>query len=102
VLKGGNSRRYLTVDFLLADLLQKSYNADRVKSLQRIREEYEKYLDTLDRYGLLSPVDKKLYNRYNDSPATFSLAPLNNVAVLRDIKISRFREEKELKQKLEV
>ena len=94
--------RYITVDFLLADLLQKSYSADRMESLRRTREIYEKYLETLDRYGLLSPSDEKLYHQYNESPTTFSLTPMNDPAALRDVKISRLRDEKVLKQKLEV
>ncbi|ODH44997.1 hypothetical protein ACO22_00475 [Paracoccidioides brasiliensis] len=93
--------QYLTVDYILADLLQKSYSADRIKSLQRSRDEYEKYLECLDQYGLLSPNDKRLHESYTDNPASFTLAPLNDAAKRRDIKVSRFREEKELKQLLE-
>jgi len=92
----------LTVDFLLAELLQTSYSPDRMKGLQRAREEYEKYLETLDGYGLFSPVDKKLYDRYIENPAAFSLAPMNDAVARRDVKVSRFREEKELNRKLEV
>ncbi|KAK2792725.1 hypothetical protein FQN52_002787 [Onygenales sp. PD_12] len=93
--------QYLTVDYILADLLQRSYTADRIQSLRRSRDEFEKYLESLDGYGLLSPADTKLYVRYRDNPASFSLAPLNDAATRRDVKVSRFREEKELKQKLE-
>ncbi|PGH36989.1 hypothetical protein GX50_00225 [[Emmonsia] crescens] len=93
--------QYLTIDYILADLLQRSYDADRIKSLQRSRDEYEKYLESLDQYGLLSPDDKKLYERYTDNPRLFSLAPLNDAAARRSIKVSRFREEKEMKQRLE-
>ncbi|PGH14120.1 hypothetical protein AJ79_03237 [Helicocarpus griseus UAMH5409] len=93
--------QYLTVDYILADLLQRSYDADRIKSLQRSRDEYEKYLESLDQYDLLSSDDKKLYERYTDNPGSFSLAPLNDAAARRNIKVSRFREEKELKQRLE-
>jgi len=93
--------QYLTVDFLLAELLQTSYSPDRMKSLQRTREEYEKYLETLDAYGLFSPVDKKLYDRYIENPTAFTLAPMNDAVARRDVKISRLREEKELNRKLE-
>ncbi|OJD12300.1 hypothetical protein AJ78_07076 [Emergomyces pasteurianus Ep9510] len=93
--------QYLTVDYILADLLQRSYDTDRIKSLQRSRDEYEKYLESLDQYGLLSPGDRKLYERYAESPWSFRLAPLNDAAARRNIKVSRFREEKELKHRLE-
>ncbi|KAL2374599.1 TOR signaling pathway regulator TapA [Blastomyces gilchristii SLH14081] len=93
--------QYLTVDYILADLLQKSYDTDRLKSLQRSQDEYEKYLESLDQYGLLSPEDKKLYERYTENPRFFSIAPLNDAAARRNIKVSRFRDEKELKQRLE-
>ncbi|OJD20680.1 hypothetical protein ACJ73_07985 [Blastomyces percursus] len=93
--------QYLTVHYILADLLQKSYDADRLKSLQRSQDEYEKYLESLDQYGLLSPEDKKLYERYTENPRFFSLAPSNDAAARRNIKVSRFRDEKELRQRLE-
>lgn len=94
--------RYLTTDYVLADLLQRSYDTDRVKTLQRSRDEYEKYLERLDQYGLLSLEDKKLYERYTENPRSFSLCPLNDAVARRNIKISRYRDEKELKQQLEV
>ncbi|KAF3483665.1 uncharacterized protein GIQ15_02989 [Arthroderma uncinatum] len=93
--------QFLTVPYLLAELLQRSYGADRIKTLQQTREEYEKYLESLDQYGLLSPSDKKLYEQYLEQPDSFSLTPTNDVSARRQVKITRFREEKELKQKLE-
>ncbi|EGC44583.1 TapA protein [Histoplasma capsulatum var. duboisii H88] len=93
--------QYLTTDYVLADLLQRSYDTDRVKALQRSRDEYEKYLERLDQYGLLSLEDKKLYERYTENPRSFSLCPLNDAVARRNIKISRYRDEKELKQQLE-
>lgn len=50
---------------------------------------------------MISLADKKLYEQYNEAPDSFSLAP-NDAAARRQVKINRFREEKELKQKLEV
>ncbi|PGH26985.1 hypothetical protein AJ80_01369 [Polytolypa hystricis UAMH7299] len=93
--------QYLTLDYHLADILQRSYSADRLKSLQRIQAAYEKYMENLDHYGLLSQTDKKLYERYSNNPKEFSLAPLNDAASRREVKVTRFREEKDLKQKLE-
>ena len=51
---------------------------------------------------MLSSGDRKLYETYNENPSSFSLAPVNDAAARREVKIARFREEKELKQKLEV
>lgn len=92
---------YLTVDYLLADLLQRSHNPDREPALRSALEQYEQYLSRLDTYDLLSNSDKNLYERYSENPSSFSLAPVNDAATRRDVKVARFREEKELKQKLE-
>jgi hypothetical protein len=56
----------------------------------------------LDEYDLLSPADKKLFERYLENPSAFTLAPMNDAATRREVKVARFRLEKELKQKLEV
>ncbi|OJJ50926.1 hypothetical protein ASPZODRAFT_148310 [Penicilliopsis zonata CBS 506.65] len=93
--------QYFTVEYLLAELLQKSYSADREALLRRAQQQYERYLARLDEYRLLSDGDKKLYERYVENSASFSLAPLADAAVRREVKVARFREEKELKQKLE-
>lgn len=92
----------MTVDYLLADLLQRSSGPDREAVLRRALTEYEKYLMRLHEYDLLSPDDKKLHERYLENPSTFALASINDVATRRQVKVARFREEKELKQKLEV
>jgi hypothetical protein len=63
---------------------------------------FETYLARLDDYALLNPKDKKLYERYVANPASFSLTQMNDAATRRDVKITRFKEEKELKQRLEV
>ncbi|KAK2766938.1 hypothetical protein FQN54_006253 [Arachnomyces sp. PD_36] len=93
--------QYITVDYLLAELVQRSHSSDREAVLRRAQVEYDRYLDTLDTYGLLSPGDKKLYQRYTNDPSSFHLASMNDAAARRHTKVARFREEKELKQKLE-
>ncbi|PYI15255.1 TOR signaling pathway regulator [Aspergillus japonicus CBS 114.51] len=93
--------QYLTVEYLLADLLQRTYTSDREASLRRALSQYERFLARLEEYEILSASDKKLYERYAANPSTFSLTPTNDAAVRREVKITRFREEKELKQKLE-
>jgi len=93
--------QYLSVEYLIADLLQRSPRPDRETTLRHALAEYEKYLMRLDEYGLLSSGDKKLYERYLENPTAFTIASLTDTAARRELKVARFREEKELKQKLE-
>jgi hypothetical protein len=67
-----------------------------------VLRQFKTYLERLDDYALLNPKDKRLYERYVANPASFSLTQTNDAATRRDVKITRFREEKELKQRLEV
>ena len=92
----------MTLEYHLAELLQRVAAPDREAVLKRALEEYEKYLMRLDEYLLLTSGDKKLFEQYVANPTSFTLAPANDAAVRREIKVTRFREEKELKQKLEV
>ncbi|RMJ28521.1 pathway regulator TapA [Aspergillus sp. HF37] len=94
--------QYLTVDYLLADLLQRSYTADREAILRRAFEQYEKFLARLDDYNLLSDSDRTLYERCAANPSAFSLTPSNDAGTRREVKVNRLKEEKELKQRLEV
>ncbi|PLN79161.1 TAP42-like protein [Aspergillus taichungensis] len=93
--------QYLTVEYLLADLLQRSYNSDRESTLMSAFQNYERFLTRLYHYDILNDKDKKLYERYTANPRSFSLVLANDAAARRETKINRFREEKELKQKLE-
>ncbi|EED23278.1 TOR signaling pathway regulator (TapA), putative [Talaromyces stipitatus ATCC 10500] len=93
--------QFLTVDHLLAEVVQRASSTDREAVLRRALGEYEKFLTRLDDYGLLSDRDKKLFEQYTENPARFSLALKNDAANRREVKVGRFREEKELKQKLE-
>jgi hypothetical protein len=56
----------------------------------------------LEDYELLNTNDKKLYERYVANPSSFSLTQTNDPATRREVKITRFKEEKELKERLEV
>ncbi|KAI2789786.1 hypothetical protein POX_d05284 [Penicillium oxalicum] len=93
--------QYLTLEYHLAELMQRASSSDREAALRRALQQYENFLTRLDEYELLSAGDKKLFERYIANPSTFTLAPLDDAAARRDIKVRRFREEKELKQKLE-
>jgi hypothetical protein len=60
------------------------------------------FLKLLDSYDVLSKADAKLYERFRDNPQSFSTASTSDAAARRQTKIARFREEKELRRKLEV
>lgn len=92
----------MTLEYYLAELTQRGSTSDREATLRRALELYEQFITRLDEYGLLSAGDKKLFEQYMANPSTFTLAPTNDAAARRDVKVRRFREEKELKQKLEV
>jgi hypothetical protein len=92
----------MTLEYHLAELIQRGPSADREPVLQKALEQYEKFLTRLDEYELLSKEDRKLFETYMANPSAFTLAPVNDAATRRDTKVRRFREEKELKQKLEV
>jgi len=51
---------------------------------------------------MLSKGDAKLLESYNEDKQNFSTVSTKDAAARRDVKIARFREEKGLKQKLEV
>lgn len=63
---------------------------------------YERYLARVDEYGLLPASSKQLYEQYCDNPSSFFLAPVSDAAARRNVKIARYQQEKELKQRLEV
>lgn len=92
----------MSLEYHLAELMQRGATSDRESVLKRALEHYEKYLMRLDEYMLLPAGDKKLFEQYLANPTSFTLAPSNDAAARREIKVNRFREEKELKQKLEV
>ncbi|CAI7604929.1 hypothetical protein N7533_003136 [Penicillium manginii] len=93
--------QYMTLEYHLAELTQRAATSDREAVLRQALEQYEKFLTRLDEYELLSGGDKRLFVQYMANPTTFTLAPTSDAATRRDIKVRRFREEKELKQKLE-
>ena len=94
--------QYLSVNYYLGDLIPKVTGTDRKSLLRRSQEAYERYLGLLETYGLLSTEDEKLLERYRDSRDGFQLLPNADPTLRRNAKMARFRQEKELKQKLEV
>ena len=92
----------MTLEYHLAELIQRAPSADRETVLRSSLDLYEKFLTRLDEYGILSKSDRKLFEDYMANPSGFTLAPVNDAAARRETKVRRFREEKELKEKLEV
>ncbi|CAO2654741.1 Nn.00g114740.m01.CDS01 [Neocucurbitaria sp. VM-36] len=96
--------QYMSINFHLAELVQKIFNTDisiRKSNLLRARGHYERFLKLLDSYDLLGRADAKLFEAYSADKDNFSTASTRDAAARRDAKITRFREEKELKKKLE-
>jgi len=75
---------------------------DRKATLLSSRSGFERYLKLLDSYDLLSVEESRMYERYRERPNTFSTASVTDAAARRETKIARFREEKNLKAKMEV
>lgn len=92
----------MLINCRLADLILRLSSKDRKYTLQTAREAYERYLALLDHYEILSKAEKKLYNNYTEAPTTFSTISTKDPNARRDTKIANFRQEKELKKKLEV
>ncbi|KAF1994790.1 type 2A phosphatase-associated protein 42 [Amniculicola lignicola CBS 123094] len=95
--------QYMAICFQLAELVQKITGgvSERKETLQRARENYEKFLKLLDLYDILEKSDAKLLALYKENRNAFSTASTTDVAARRDAKIARFRQEKELKTKIE-
>ena len=95
----------MSINYHLAELVQKIFSTDvsiRKQNLLRARGHYERFLKLLDSYDLLGKANAKLFEAYTEDKSNFSTANTRDAAARRDAKISRFREEKELKRKLEV
>ena len=98
-----SSLPYLLVQYRIAELLQKVSTPsplERKTTLNHTRGAYERFLQLLDNYAILSPADSKLLSQYNDDPSAFSTVPTKDPNARRNAKIANFRAEKELKQKL--
>jgi hypothetical protein len=95
---------FLLTNYYLAELTQRlpsSSHIERKRILSAARDAYERYLNILDSYGLLSSRCKKLFEQYTDAPTTFSMISTTDPAARRDTKIAMFKAEKELRSKLD-
>ncbi|KAI5201613.1 phosphatase 2A-associated protein [Aureobasidium subglaciale] len=96
-----NDLHYLLANYRLADLVQRVSSGDRKAVLRRAQHSYDKFLRQLDLYDLLSSSDAKLLEEYREDPTSFSTASTSDPAARRERKILRFKQEKDLKQKLQ-
>lgn len=95
----------MSINYHLAELIQKVFTPDisaRKEQILQSRARYELFLKLLDSYDMLSKGDAKLLESYSEDKQNFSTVSTKDAAARRDVKIARFRQEKGLKQKLEV
>jgi hypothetical protein len=94
----------MTISYELAELVQRIAGdvSARKSNLLKAQDYYERFLKLLDSYDILSKSDARLFEQYTEDRNNFSTASTKDAAARRDAKITRFKEEKELKRKLEV
>ncbi|KAF2473916.1 type 2A phosphatase-associated protein 42 [Lindgomyces ingoldianus] len=95
--------QYMTICYQLADLVQKITGdlSIRKENLLKARGFYERFLKLLDSYDMLGKSDSRLLEAFLENKDQFSTASMKDAAARRGTKVARFREEKELKRKLE-
>ncbi|KAF2703351.1 type 2A phosphatase-associated protein 42 [Pleomassaria siparia CBS 279.74] len=95
--------QYMAISYQLAELIQRITGDVRARKLNllKARGYYERFLKLLDSYDILGKSDVKLFELYREDRDQFSTASTKDAAARRDTKITRFREEKELKKKIE-
>ena len=94
--------RYLMIDYYLAELTLRDTTLSRKSILLHAQDAFERFLTLSDTYSLLSKGDSSLYETYLDNRTTFTTAASSDPATRRDTKIARFKQETDLKRKLEV
>ncbi|KAL8673173.1 MAG: hypothetical protein Q9168_002402 [Polycauliona sp. 1 TL-2023] len=92
--------QYLLINHYLGSLLLQDSTTDRKPLLQQAQKAYELYIKLLDTYDMLSKADSKLYHRYLSNRADFSLLSASDPTARRNTKITRYKQEQELKLKL--
>ncbi|KAF2201241.1 type 2A phosphatase-associated protein 42 [Delitschia confertaspora ATCC 74209] len=93
--------QYMAISYHLAELVLRITGGDRKAYLHRARDYYDRFLKLLDSYDMLNKSDAKLLETYRENKDKFSVASTKDAGARREAKIARFREEKELKRKLE-
>ncbi|KAF3937026.1 hypothetical protein ABW19_dt0210006 [Dactylella cylindrospora] len=94
--------RYMLADAYRGDLLLKLHDrATRLSTLHSARDAYRSFLSLCDSYGLLGSYEKKAYKISESLSPTAFFDIHADAAARRNSKIERYKQEKELKAKLE-
>lgn len=94
--------QYLSIQYHLAELTLRDSITDRRTVLKRAQQSYQNFLSLLDAYNILSKSNQKLHEQYLNNRNEFSLLSGRDAASRRDTKIARYKQEKQLKAKLEL
>jgi immunoglobulin-binding protein 1 len=92
----------LSVQYHLGDIFSSRADGDRKVLSRQAQTAYDRFLNGLDSYDMLSPDDKKLYDTFTSDKDNFTLLSQADASKRRETKIARFKQEAELKRKLEV
>ncbi|KAH8099537.1 serine/threonine protein phosphatase PP2A-associated protein [Cristinia sonorae] len=87
---------YLFVPFVWAEVQNRARTVDRderMDIIQRIRSLYRIFLTSLDTYHVVPETEKALFEQH--------AAPINDPAKRRELKIKQYKQEKELKTRIE-
>ncbi|KAI4167758.1 MAG: hypothetical protein LQ343_006953 [Gyalolechia ehrenbergii] len=93
--------QFLLINYFLGQLIKGDSVTNRKTVLQLAQAAYERYLKLLDNYDMLSKADSNLYQRYLSGRDDFSLLSTSDPTARRNTKITRYKQEQELKLKLE-
>ncbi|KAF3909429.1 hypothetical protein AA313_de0202193 [Arthrobotrys entomopaga] len=94
--------RYFLADTQRGDLLLKQHDrATRLSILHTARDAYRSFLSLCDSYGLLGSYEKRAYQLSDKISPTIFSDMHSDAAARRNSKIERYKQEKELKSKLE-
>ena len=99
-----NDLQYLGIDYLLAELTMRSYDAStRLAQLNVASTLLMDFITKMHDYSLLSKTNVQLLESYKDSPAAFRIVRDDaGLETRRNVKIKRFQDEKALKSKLKL
>lgn len=93
----------MLIDFYLGELVMKKQGLDRRDALLRAQAAYQVFLRLCDSYSILDKTDRNTFQTLSQATTANDLNYLpKDPGARRQAKIARFRQEKELKTKLEV
>ena len=93
--------KYLSIDFILAELLARDFAGARIQLLNKSKSGYAGYLSCLDDYGILSKEQRPMYQIFLQDEDSFTVLASNDPSIRRSTKIARFQQEAEIKQKIQ-